>query len=59
MNDLLQLTVHAHGGMTRWQKLSEISAHVSISGALWEWKGHPQVARLTLCTELSLSRARG
>jgi hypothetical protein len=43
MNNLLQLAVHAHGGMTRWRQLSEISAHVSISGTLWGWKGHPQV----------------
>jgi len=43
MRDLLQLAVHAHGGMTRWRQLTEISAHVSISGALWGSKGHPDV----------------
>ena len=35
MNDLLQLAMNAHGGMTRWRQVSKISAHVSISGAMW------------------------
>jgi len=43
MHDLLQLAVHAHGGMQRWEQLTEISAHVSISGAMWGTKGHPDV----------------
>ena len=41
MNDLLELAVKAHGGLDRWQQLTEITAHVSISGTLWGRKGHP------------------
>jgi hypothetical protein len=41
MNDLLELAVKAHGGLDRWRQLTEITAHVSISGTLWSGKGHP------------------
>ncbi|WP_445187106.1 hypothetical protein ACTXG6_07910 [Pseudonocardia sp. Cha107L01] len=31
MNDLLELAAKAQGGLDRWQQLTEITAHVSIS----------------------------
>lgn len=40
MSDLLELAVKAHGGLDRWRELTEITAHVSVSGAMWAGKGH-------------------
>jgi hypothetical protein len=39
MNRLLKLAIEAHGGMARWNKLSQISANLDIGGALWGLKG--------------------
>jgi hypothetical protein len=41
VNDLLKLAVEAHGGLTRWNRLAAVEAHLSISGALWHLKGKP------------------
>jgi hypothetical protein len=43
MNDLLQLAVDAHGGLARWDQLKRIKASVSITGAVWQVKGRPDV----------------
>jgi hypothetical protein len=39
MNDLLALAVEAHGGLNRWNELSEVSADLEVGGVLWGLKG--------------------
>jgi hypothetical protein len=42
--------ITAHGGISRWRQLTEITAHVMIGGTLWADVGHPDVladARVT------------
>ena len=43
MNDLLQVAVNAHGGLERWNQLKTVKASVSITGAIWQLKGKPDV----------------
>ena len=38
MNELLTLAVGAHGGLSRWNRFTALSAMVSITGALWRFK---------------------
>lgn len=35
--------ITAHGGISRWRQLSEITAHVMIGGTLWADVGHTLV----------------
>lgn len=35
MNELLQTAVTAHGGLKRWQEISQIKVAASITGAIW------------------------
>jgi hypothetical protein len=39
MNDLLALTINAHGGMERWKQFKAVSAHLVTGGVLWNIKG--------------------
>jgi hypothetical protein len=39
MNELLNLAVHAHGGLERWKKVKAIKVAASITGAIWFVKG--------------------
>jgi hypothetical protein len=39
MNDLMELTIKAHGGMERWKQLKAVSAHLVNGGILWSIKG--------------------
>lgn len=41
MNGLAELTIAAHGGLARWKRLKEVSAHLIVGGALWALKNHP------------------
>src|ERR1700730_4870818 len=43
MNDLLQVAVNAHGRLERWNHLKTVKASVSITGAIWQLKGKPDV----------------
>ena len=43
MNDLLQVAVDAHGGLERWNQLKTVKASVSITSAIWQLKGKPDV----------------
>ena len=43
MSDLLELAIAAHGGMQRWQRLTKLTAHASIGGAIWQLKGRAGV----------------
>jgi hypothetical protein len=45
MNDLLQVTAHAHGGLSRWNQLKRVNASLSITGANWQVKGKPDVLK--------------
>jgi hypothetical protein len=42
-NDLLETAIEAHGGLTRWNELSSVSARLIQGGALWALKGQPGV----------------
>lgn len=44
MNDL-QVAVNAHGGLARWNQLKTVEASVSITGAIWQVKGKPDVLK--------------
>jgi hypothetical protein len=41
MNDLLTLAVGAHGGLSRWNRFTTLTATASITGAIWPAKGQP------------------
>jgi hypothetical protein len=45
MPDLLRAAVEAHGGLSRWNQLNAVKASVSITGAIWQLKGKPDVLR--------------
>jgi hypothetical protein len=45
MNDLLQFAVDAHGGLARWNQLTIVKANLSITGAIWQLKGKPDVLK--------------
>jgi hypothetical protein len=45
MNDLLELTVLAHGGLDRWNCVKSIEATLTVSGGLFEIKGFPDRLR--------------
>jgi hypothetical protein len=38
VNNLLQLTIDAHGGLERWQRFENVSAHLLNGGVLWPLK---------------------
>jgi len=50
MIDLLHTVFDAHGGLNRWNQLTELSAHVGIGGSLWEWKGYEGILADTHAT---------
>ncbi|MEX3812600.1 hypothetical protein AB3X96_20445 [Paraburkholderia sp. BR13439] len=39
MKDLLTFAIEAHGGLKRWNELSEVSADLEVGGVLWGLKG--------------------
>jgi len=43
MNDLLQVAVDAHGGLSRWNQLKTVKTSLSITGAIWQIKGKPDM----------------
>ena len=45
MNDLLHCAVDAQGGLARWNRLKMVKASVSITGAIWQVKGKPDVLK--------------
>ena len=42
MSSLLDRAVDAHGGMEHWRKLRRLDVRLSVSGALFQIKGHPE-----------------
>lgn len=45
MNELLSLALHAHGGLGRWNKITRLNADLSITGAIWHFKGKPDALK--------------
>ena len=41
MNDLLNLTMKAHGDLERWKQVRNMQAKVTLNGSLWRIKGRP------------------
>jgi hypothetical protein len=41
MSDLLSTAVDAHGGLSRWNEYTRLSAELSIGGAIWSLKQQP------------------
>jgi hypothetical protein len=39
MNDLLQVAVNAHGGLSRWNQLKRVNANLSTTGAVFQVNG--------------------
>ena len=57
MNDLLQVAVDAHGGLSRWKQLKRVKASLSITGAIWQLKGKPD-ALADVSIEVELHKER-
>ena len=45
MTSLLKLATEAHGGVDRWNQLKTLTAHLSVTGAIWHVKGKPDVLK--------------
>jgi hypothetical protein len=55
--DLLELAVEAHGGMTRWNEVSALKVDLSITGAIWYVKGQPDVLKdISMIVDTELER---
>ena len=53
MADLLALAVEAHGGLARWNELTSVRGEFAIGGAIWGFKGVPDVlADITVALDL-------
>ncbi len=50
MNELLELTVKAHGGLDRWRQVISIRVPASITGAIWFVKGKGDVLKDVVLT---------
>jgi hypothetical protein len=53
MSDLLEGVLAAHGGRSRWQAASRLTATIEVDGPFWDWRGRPGIRRpqaLTLDT---------
>src|ERR1700678_3915931 len=57
MNSLLKLATEAHGGVDRWNQLSSIKTHLSITGAIWQAMGKPDLLK-DVRMEVSLHEER-
>lgn len=45
MRDLLELVLHAHGGLDAWRQVTRIDTRVNLGGGLLETKGRPDGLR--------------
>jgi hypothetical protein len=45
MSDLKDFVITAHGGLDRWNQLSEVRAHLVLGGVLWAVKKHDGVIK--------------
>ena len=54
MNNLLETALAAHGGLSRWNELTEVKVSASITGAIWSIKSKPDSLKdvvMTLSTK--------
>ena len=52
MKNVLELALEAHGGLTRWSQLKTVTADLSVTGALWQIKGHaPELQQIRIEVE--------
>jgi hypothetical protein len=58
MNELLELTVKAHGGLDRWCQVTSIRVPASITGAIWFVKGKGDVSLINSPNLFSCARLR-
>lgn len=56
MNDLLHRAIAAHGGLDHFDRFQQVSADVSISGALWSLKRRPQQDNVRVTVDLHQER---
>jgi hypothetical protein len=42
MSGLLDRAVDAHGGLERWREARQLDVWLSVSGGLYQIKGHPE-----------------
>ncbi|TWI77908.1 hypothetical protein IQ13_4148 [Lacibacter cauensis] len=47
MNRLLEQTIHAHGGLDKWNTIQQVKLRATIDGLLWKLKGQPTLLRDT------------
>lgn len=45
MNSMLKLATDAHAGLERWNTLTSLTARLSVTGAIWQVKGKPDVLK--------------
>ncbi|GAA4154908.1 hypothetical protein GCM10022217_12500 [Chryseobacterium ginsenosidimutans] len=45
MNNLLEFTIKAHGGLTHWNKFKNVSAHLNVDGMTWVRKQQPGILK--------------
>jgi hypothetical protein len=48
ISNLLAQVLHAHGGLENWRKVVSVEARLTLSGSLFEIKGHPNGLRTVL-----------
>jgi hypothetical protein len=59
MSDLLDLAIKAHGGLDRWNELSSVEGRFVIGGAIWGFKGVPDVLPdITVTLDLHTERVK-
>ena len=59
VNELLKLAIDAHGGMERWERVSQVEVVLTISGGLWRMKGYPQgLPNVTMTFDARTPKAR-
>jgi hypothetical protein len=57
MNELLNLAVNAHGGLTRWNKVKSVKVAASIGGAIWFVKSKGDVLKnIVMTIDTSIER---
>jgi hypothetical protein len=42
MSDLLDVSLHTHGGLERWRQVESLDVRVSLTGGLYWLKGYPE-----------------
>ncbi|BDI32463.1 hypothetical protein CCAX7_45140 [Capsulimonas corticalis] len=50
MNELLETAIKAHGGLSRWNELTQARVEASLTGAIWYVKGKPDALKDVVMT---------